>query len=57
MGPDAHTSVSRVPGNKLRVKREIRVACMFKEAPARFLRMIVVHELALVVGHGLTPLS
>ena len=41
-----HTSVSRVQGNKLRAKREIRVASLFKEAPARFLKMIVVHELA-----------
>ena len=41
-----HTTVSRVQGNKLKAKREIRVASLFKEAPARFLRMIVVHELA-----------
>lgn len=41
-----HTSVSRVQGNKLKAKREIRVASLFKEAPGPFLRMIVVHELA-----------
>jgi predicted metal-dependent hydrolase len=41
-----HTSVSRVQGNKLKAKREIRVASLFKEAPAAFLKMIVVHELA-----------
>ena len=41
-----HTMVSRVQGNKLKAKREIRVASLFKEAPAAFLRMIVVHELA-----------
>ncbi|MDE2402377.1 MAG: M48 family metallopeptidase [Burkholderiales bacterium] len=41
-----HTSVSRVQGGKLKAKREIRVASLFKEAPADFLRMIVVHELA-----------
>ncbi len=41
-----HTTVSRVQGNKLKSKREIRVASLFKEAPAPFLRMIVVHELA-----------
>ena len=35
-----------VQGNKLKAKREIRVASLFKEAPAAFLRMIVVHELA-----------
>jgi UTP pyrophosphatase len=41
-----HTSVSRVQGNKLKAKREIRVASLFRSAPALFLRMIVVHELA-----------
>jgi len=41
-----HSSVSRVQGNRLKAKREIRVATLFKEAPADFLRMIVVHELA-----------
>ena len=41
-----HTAVSRVQGGKLKAKREIRVATLFKEAPADFLRMIVVHELA-----------
>ncbi len=41
-----HTSVSRVQGNKLKAKREIRVASLFKQAPAPFLKMIVVHELA-----------
>jgi predicted metal-dependent hydrolase len=41
-----HTSISRVQGIKLKTKREIRVATVFKEMPAEFLRMIVVHELA-----------
>ena len=41
-----HTAVSRVQGTKLKAKREIRVAGVFREAPAAFLRMIVVHELA-----------
>ncbi len=41
-----HTAVSRVQGGKLKAKREIRVASLFKEAPAEFLKMIVVHELA-----------
>ena len=41
-----HTAVSRVQGGKLKAKREIRVASLFREAPAQFLRMIVVHELA-----------
>ena len=41
-----HTTVSRVQGNKLKAKREIRVAGVFRQAPAPFLKMIVVHELA-----------
>jgi UTP pyrophosphatase len=41
-----HTFVSRVQGGKLKAKREIRVAAVFRQAPAGFLRMIVVHELA-----------
>jgi predicted metal-dependent hydrolase len=41
-----HTAVSRVQGTRLKAKREIRVASLFKEAPAEFLKMIVVHELA-----------
>jgi predicted metal-dependent hydrolase len=41
-----HSAVSRVQGSRLKAKREIRVAALFKEAPADFLRMIVVHELA-----------
>ena len=41
-----HTSISRVQGNKLAAKHEIRVAAMFKQVPDEFLRMIVVHELA-----------
>jgi predicted metal-dependent hydrolase len=41
-----HTTVSRVQGGKLKAKREIRVASLFKEVPEEWLRMIVVHELA-----------
>jgi len=41
-----HTTVSRVQGGRLQAKREIRIASLFKDAPAAFLRMIVVHELA-----------
>ncbi len=41
-----HTSVSRVQGSKLKAKREIRIATLFREAPPEFLRMITVHELA-----------
>jgi predicted metal-dependent hydrolase len=41
-----HTTISRVQGGKLKAKKEIRVASLFKEAAPEFLRMIVVHELA-----------
>jgi predicted metal-dependent hydrolase len=41
-----HTAISRVQGGQLKAKREIRISALFKDAPADFLRMIVVHELA-----------
>jgi len=41
-----HTTVARVQGTKLKAKREIRVASLFRETPPEFLKMIVVHELA-----------
>ena len=41
-----HTAVSRVQGSRLKASREIRIAGLFRDAPAAFLRMIVVHELA-----------
>ncbi len=41
-----HSTVARVQGGQLKAKREIRIATLFKDAPADFLRMIVVHELA-----------
>lgn len=41
-----HTAVSRVQGARLKAKKEIRVASLFKQAPPPFLKMIVVHELA-----------
>lgn len=41
-----HTFISRVQGNKLKAKNEIRVATIFKNVPEKFLEMIVVHELA-----------
>jgi UTP pyrophosphatase len=40
-----HTTISRVQGSKLKAKREIRVASLFREVPLEWLRMIVVHEL------------
>lgn len=47
-----HTTVSRVQGSKLKAKREIRVASLFKEVPEEFLRMIAVHELAHIKEKG-----
>jgi hypothetical protein len=41
-----HTFVSRMQGNKLKAKNEIRIASLFRQVPEPFLRMIVVHELA-----------
>lgn len=41
-----HTQISRLQGAKLVAKREIRIASVFIDAPAAFLKMIVVHELA-----------
>lgn len=41
-----HTTVSRIQGGKLKAKKEIRIASLFKEAAPQFLKMIVVHELA-----------
>ena len=38
--------MSRVQGSKLKAKREIRVATLFRHLPIEFLRMITVHELA-----------
>lgn len=40
------TAISRVQGGQLKAKREIRVAAVFKDAPAAMLEMILVHELA-----------
>ncbi|PKI16533.1 YgjP-like metallopeptidase domain-containing protein [Colwellia sp. 12G3] len=41
-----HTYISRVQGNKLKSKNELRIGSLFKKAPEAFLAMIVVHELA-----------
>lgn len=41
-----HTFVSRVQGNKLKAKKEIRISTLFRNTPEAFLRMIIVHELA-----------
>jgi predicted metal-dependent hydrolase len=47
-----HTTVSRVQGGRLKAKREIRIAGLFRQAPAPFLQMIVVHELAHLKERG-----
>ncbi|WP_026973577.1 M48 family metallopeptidase [Aliagarivorans marinus] len=41
-----HTRISRVQGNKLKSKNEIRISRLFKDAPLGMLEMILVHELA-----------
>ena len=41
-----HTAISRVQGGKLKAKKELRVASLFKDTAPEFLKMIVVHELA-----------
>ena len=38
--------ISRVQGGRLRTKKEIRIAALFKDSCPEFLHMIVVHELA-----------
>ncbi len=41
-----HSFVSRVQGNNLKSKKEIRIGSIFKSGPLACLKMIVVHELA-----------
>jgi UTP pyrophosphatase len=41
-----NTAISRVQGGKLKAKKEIKISSFFKAAPAEFLNMIAVHELA-----------
>ena len=41
-----HQFVSRVQGNKLKRKNEIKVSALLKSLPEALLRMVVVHELA-----------
>jgi len=41
-----HSFVSRVQGNNLKSKNEIRIGSVFKKGPLECLKMIVVHELA-----------
>ncbi len=49
-----HSSVVRVQGKNLKSKSEIRIASIFKKAPAELLHMIVVHELAHIKEKGHT---
>ncbi len=41
-----HTTVPRAQGSKTKIKREIRVAKVFQDAPLPFVEMILAHELA-----------
>jgi len=41
-----HTRAPRQQGANTKMRREIRVASLFRESPPEFLKMIVVHELA-----------
>ncbi len=41
-----HTAISRAHGGQLKASREVRIAGVFRDSPAPFLLMIVVHELA-----------
>lgn len=47
-----NTAISRIQGGKLKAKKEIRISSFFKETPADFLKMIVVHELAHLKEHN-----
>lgn len=47
-----HTTVARVQGNRLKAKREIRIAGVFRQMPEPLLKMIVVHELAHLKERG-----
>ncbi len=41
-----HSYATRIQGQKLKTKNELRVSTVFKKTPEAFLNMIVVHELA-----------
>lgn len=41
-----HTRISHVHGGRIKSRREIRIASLFRRVPELFLRMIVAHELA-----------
>ncbi|AXH15892.1 peptidase, M48 family (DUF45 domain) [Malaciobacter mytili LMG 24559] len=41
-----HTFISRVQGNKLKSKNEIKISTQVKTAPLEFLNLLIIHELA-----------
>ena len=41
-----HSYITRIQGNKLKSRNELRISNVFKQTPEDFLNMIVVHELA-----------
>ena len=41
-----HTAISHVHGSRMKARKEIRIASLFRDTPPEFLKMIVVHELA-----------
>lgn len=41
-----HTAISHVHGSRMKARKEIRIAALFRDTPPEFLKMIVVHELA-----------
>lgn len=41
-----HSYISRVQGNKLKAKNEIKISSLFRRVPEPLLKMILVHELA-----------
>ncbi|MGO4505022.1 MULTISPECIES: M48 metallopeptidase family protein [unclassified Dyella] len=41
-----HTAISHVHGGRMKARKEIRIASLFRDTPPEFLKMIVVHELA-----------
>ena len=41
-----HTALSHAHGSRLKARKEIRIASLFRDTPPEFLKMIVVHELA-----------
>ena len=50
-----HTAVSRVQGNRLKAKREIRIASVFRNAPAAFLHATGQTVSSLLAGAGAQP--